>query len=166
MRFAFYLIGNRDRNGVIDGVSIRYGGSAVSGTDTSVVVMAEQLVLLGHDAVVACERPPAEGGRNVRGVRYTDLDFSDLGDRERSFDVFVNTLWFQRYEEDLVGRVEVTRAVVQWCHMQYVYGADECARFCRARGLRIRVAAPSAWCMEKLKPTLDAQFGQCVAVFR
>lgn len=154
MRIAFYVNGNRDRNGPIDGVSIRHGGSATSGTDTSAVVMAEQLAMLGHEVVVASERPPPAPSRTVRGVRYTDLAFSDMGE-ERTFDVFVNTLWFQRYEEDLADTIEVTRAVVQWCHMQYVYGVGEMAAYCAKRGLALGVVAPSEWALRHLLPTVE-----------
>ena len=159
MRIVFHVFANGSRNGPIDGDSVRTGGAAVSGTDTSTVVLAERLAALGHDVVVASERPPPSSRNVVRGVRYTDIAFSDLEQAERVADVFVNTLWFDRYEEDLP--ITVTKAVVQWCHMQYIYGVDEVHRYCASRSLRMGVVSLSEWAFEKISPVLATMRERC-----
>jgi hypothetical protein len=48
MRIAFVLIGNSRRSNYLDGNTLRYGKGGGSGTDTSTIVVAEQLALHGH----------------------------------------------------------------------------------------------------------------------
>ena len=145
MRIAILVNGNGSRNGPVDGDSIRGGGVGVSGTDTSAVMLAEGLVSLGHAVTVACDlKNPI---KVVRGVRYTDLCFSDYIERP-TFEVLINTLWFDDYENlDIV----VTRAVVQWCHMQYVYGVDPVSAYAKANDLRQGVVHLSDWSREKVQ---------------
>ena len=56
MRIVFLLIGNVSRSGELTGEKIRYGGTSCSGTESSVIYVAEYLSKNGYDVTIACER--------------------------------------------------------------------------------------------------------------
>ena len=86
MRIVFTVLGNSRRSNYLDGDTLRNGNGGGSGTDTSSIVVAEQLAAQGHDVVLVSEKLEARlqeeyakkgihfnAGKKVRGVTYTDL---------------------------------------------------------------------------------------------
>jgi glycosyltransferase involved in cell wall biosynthesis len=153
MRIAFTLIGNSRRSGYLDGESLRYGGVGGSGTDTSTILVAEYLAAQGHDVVVTQDplEPPLaaalaekgvyfNSGRVVNGVQYCDIEFT--GVENKAFDVLVNSLWFQDYE---TLPITVSKAVIYWCHMQWIYGIGELLQYAKARNLALGFVHISEW---------------------
>ena len=153
MRIVFTLIGNSRRSGYLDGHSMRYGGVGGSGTDTSTILVAEYLASQGHEVVVTLdklephlEKQHAESGRHfdsgriVNGVQYCDLDFTHV--ENKTFDVLINSLWLHNYDE---LPITVTRAVIYWCHMQWIYGIDEVAAFAKKHNLALGFVHISNW---------------------
>lgn len=153
MRIAFILIGNSRRSGYLDGHTLRYGGSGGSGTDTSTILVAEQLAAAGHEVVVTSDKlEPAleeehakagrhfDSGRVVNGVRYCDIDFT--GVENRDFDVLVNSLWFQDYDK---LPITVSKAVIYWCHMQWIYGHHELVAYAKSNNLALGFVHISEW---------------------
>jgi glycosyltransferase involved in cell wall biosynthesis len=153
MRIAFTLIGNSRRSGYLDGESMRYGGVGGSGTDTSTILVAEYLAAQGHEVVVTqdplepklAEEQAAKGryfnsGRVVNGVQYCDIEFT--GVENKSFDVLVNSLWFQDYE---TLPITVSKAVIYWCHMQWIYGIGELIQYAKTRNLALGFVHISEW---------------------
>jgi glycosyltransferase involved in cell wall biosynthesis len=153
MRIAFILIGNSRRSGYLDGETLRYGGAGGSGTDTSTILVAEQLAAAGHEVVVtsdklepALEARYAETGRHfnsgrvVNGVQYCDIEFN--GVENRAFDVLVSSLWFQAYEQ---LPITVSKAVIYWCHMQWIYGIGELVQYAKTHNLALGFVHISQW---------------------
>jgi hypothetical protein len=143
----FVLVGNEGRAGPVNGYTIRDAVGA-SGTDQSVVLVAEQLARRGWRAVVASPNSGAcAAGAAVNGVVYTDLQLT--GVHEREFAVLVNSLWVG---DPARLPATITRAVVSWCHCPYVYARRELRAYlaAAARGggcgrLRYGVVYPSEW---------------------
>jgi hypothetical protein len=153
MRIAFILIGNSRRSGYLDGETLRYGGAGGSGTDTSTILVAEQLAALGHDVVVTSDKlePALEqsyaakgqhfnSGRIVNGVQYCDIEFNGVANRE--FDVLVSSLWFHDYDS---LPITVTKAIVYWCHMQWIYGVGEIHTYANKHNLAVGIVHISEW---------------------
>jgi len=153
MRIAFILIGNSRRSNYLDGDTLRYGMGGGSGTDTSTIVVAEQLAANGHEVVVTSDKlEPAleesyaqEGihfnpGKRVRGVYYTNQDFENIVNRD--FDVVISSLWFQDYDK---LPITVSKAIIYWCHMQWIYGIDHIIKYAKTNNLKLGFVNISPW---------------------
>jgi glycosyltransferase involved in cell wall biosynthesis len=153
MRIAFVVIGNSRRSNYLNGDTLRYGGGGGSGTDTSSIIVAEYLASQGHEVVFASEKlEPAldaklndmgqgfVSGKNVRGVTYCDMEFNGVENKE--FDILINSLWYHNY----IGLpIKITKAVIYWCHMQWVYGIGELSDYCKDNNLAIGFVHISEW---------------------
>lgn len=153
MRIAFTVLGNSRRSNYLDGETIRYGNGAGSGTDGSSIIVAEQLAALGHTVVVTTEKlePQLEKdyakkginfnpGKKVRGVTYTNFEFDGVDNRE--FDILVNSLWFADYDK---LPIKVTKALIYWCHMQWIYGIGETLKYVKDNNLKLGYVHISDW---------------------
>ena len=153
MRIAFILIGNSRRSNYLNGETLRYGGGGGSGTDTSTILVAEHLASQGHDVVIVTDKlePLLEQkyasdgkffpkGDIIRGVQYTDIEFNHIENKE--FDVLVNSLWFQDYEK---LPIKVTKSLIYWCHMQWIYGIDETVQYAEKNNLSLGFVNISNW---------------------
>jgi len=153
MRIVFTVIGNSRRSNYLNGHNLRYGDAGGSGTDTSSILVAEYLAKIGHDVVYAFERlePLLEKkytdagnifipGTQVNGVTYTYLDFEGIENLE--FDVWINMLWFHEYDK---LPITVTKSIVYWSHMQWLYGAGSIVDFAKKNNLTIGIVHISEW---------------------
>lgn len=136
---VFILTGNEHRNGAVNGYTIRQGTGA-SGTDWTTILVAEHLAKVGHRVVIASPNG-GEPGSIINFVTYTNLAFDRINDR--TFDVMVNTLWF----EDFASLpINITRAVVSWLHCPYLYGFTPLQTLIRNNNLRYGIVHLSNWC--------------------
>lgn len=153
MRIVFILIGNSRRSNYLDGNTLRYGRGGGSGTDTSTIVVAEQLAALGHEVVVTSDKlePILEAqyakqgiffnpGKKVKGVIYTNIDFENV--ENKAFDIIVSSLWFHDYEK---LPITVSKAIIYWNHMQWVYGIEEIIRYASKHNLKLGFVNISQW---------------------
>jgi glycosyltransferase involved in cell wall biosynthesis len=148
MKILFLLVGNKPRSNILNGDTIRYGGASSSGTDSSCILVAEYLASCGHDVTIALEC----GGKGIcRGVRYTNLDFSEIKNEE--FDVLVNSLWFEGYKG---LPFKVKKAVIYWFHLAWMYGIRELIEFAKENSLDVGMVHVSNW---ELGHTKEAERG-------
>jgi hypothetical protein len=153
MRIVFILIGNSRRSNYLDGDTIRYGKGGGSGTDGSTIIIAEQLAKAGHEVVITSDKLEpllertyaAQGlhfnaGKTVRGVIYTDILFEGVENRE--FDILISSLWFHDYAK---LPIKVNKAIIYWCHMQWIYGIDEILKFASDNKLKLGFVHISEW---------------------
>ena len=153
MRIAFVVIGNSRRSNYLNGDTIRYGGGGGSGTDTSSILIAEYLAKRGHEVVFATEKlepqidqrliSQGEGfvsGKTIRGVTYCDMQFTNIENKE--FDILVNSLWFSDYKK---LPIKVTKSLIYWSHMQWIYGIDEMSIYCKDNNLSLGFVHISEW---------------------
>lgn len=153
MRIAFITIGNSRRSNYLNGDTIRSGGGGASGTDTTNIIVAEQLAKHGYEVVVATEElEPAlvakytsEGklhssNKKIRGVQYCNLNFDGVENKE--FDILHTCLWFKDYE---TLPIKITKAVIYHSHMQWIYSISEILKFVRSNNLKLGFANISEW---------------------
>jgi len=153
MRIAFIVIGNSRRSNYLNGYNLRYGGGGGSGTDSSSVLVAEYLAKQGHEVVfVADELEPgliqhyAEMGRTYipgeefYGVKYTNSNFDGIENKE--FDILVSMLWFHDYNK---LPITVTKSIIYWSHMQWIYGIDEIVNYATDNKLSLGFVHISEW---------------------
>lgn len=148
MRIAFYVIGNEKRSGPLTGDNIRYNGSSASGTDTSSILVAEQLALYGHEVVIACENTNV--GETNRGVTYTNLNFDKIDNR--NFDILVSMLWVEDYDSI---PITVSRALIYWSHMQWVYSIDNIRKYVEDHNLNFAAVHVSEWEQSHTQANMD-----------
>lgn len=80
----------------LNGENIRYeNGKGVSGTEQSMIIVAEQLAKHGHTCTIAF--PKADNGVTYRGVLYIDL-FSYWDKPKIKVDMIIITGWLKRFE--------------------------------------------------------------------
>jgi glycosyltransferase involved in cell wall biosynthesis len=153
MRIAFIVIGNSRRSNYLNGHNLRYGGGGGSGTDTSSILVAEYLAKQGHEVVFVADRlePRLEqdykekgiqyvpGGESY-GVKYTNIDFEGIENKE--FDILVSMLWFHEYEK---LPIKVTRSIIYWSHMQWVYSIDQIIKYTKDNNLSLGFVHISEW---------------------
>ncbi|MBM4225292.1 MAG: hypothetical protein FJ167_11020, partial [Gammaproteobacteria bacterium] len=153
MRIVFTVIGNSRRSNYLNGDTLRYQGGGGSGTDTSSIVVAEYLASQGHEVVFVTEElePKLEEiykslgrdntpGKKVRGVIYTNLNFDGVENKE--FDILINSLWFSKYKE---LPITVTKALIYWNHMQWIYGIQEMIDYSKENNLKLGFVNISEW---------------------
>lgn len=153
MRIVFTVIGNSRRSNYLNGDTLRYQGGGGSGTDTSSIVVAEYLASQGYEVVLVTDslEPKLEEiykslGRNytpgmkVRNVIYTNLNFDGVENKE--FDVLINSLWFHKYKE---LPIKITKALIYWNHMQWVYGFHEIIEYVKENNLKLGFVNISEW---------------------
>jgi glycosyltransferase involved in cell wall biosynthesis len=153
IRIAFITIGNSRRSNYLNGDTIRSGGGGASGTDTTNIIVAEQLAKHGYEVVVATEElEPAlvakytsEGklhssNKKIRGVQYCNLNFDGVENKE--FDILHTCLWFKDYD---TLPIKITKAVIYHSHMQWIYSISEILRFVRTNNLKLGFANISEW---------------------
>jgi hypothetical protein len=153
MRIAFVVIGNSRRSNYLNGYNLRYGGGGGSGTDTSTVLVAEHLAKQGHEVVYAVDeleelleaRYKEEGrvntlGKEFYGVKYTNKAFDGIDNKV--FDILISMLWFQEYEE---LPITVTKALIYWSHMQWIYGTPNLIDYVKKHKLVFGVIHISKW---------------------
>lgn len=153
MRILFTVIGNGRRSNYLNGDTIRTGGGGASGTDTSNILVAEYLATLGHEVVYCSDKlepaleqelrnkginPPT--GEKIRNVHYTDIQLSGIDNRV--FDIWVNNLWFDNYES---VPVKITRGLIYWSHMQWLYGYDQIRDYVLKNNLKFGLVNISLW---------------------
>jgi len=153
MRILFTVIGNSRRSNYLNGDTIRTGGGGASGTDTSNILIAEYLANLGHEIVYCSDKlepaleqklrekginPPA--GESIRKVQYTDIQLTGIDNRE--FDIWINNLWFDEYEKI---PVKITRGLIYWSHMQWLYGYDRIRDYVLKNNLKFGLVNISLW---------------------
>lgn len=138
MRIAFLVIGNGSRNGTITGKNIRHNGASCSGTESSVIYVAEYLSKIGHEVTIAlevCETPERSDG-----VLYTNFSFD--GDELKEYDVLVSCLWFDKYD---TLPIKVTKSIVYWYHLAWGYAMHEIVNFAQKNNLNIGTVSVSQW---------------------
>lgn len=153
MRLVFIVIGNSRRNNYLNGITIKSGGGGASGTDTSNILVAEYLANNGHEVVYCSEKlePALEeklklqginqpAGEKVNGVRYTDLELTGI--ENRTFDILVSNLWYHDYE---IFPAKITRGLIYWSHMQWIYGMGEITSYVNNNNLKLGLVHISRW---------------------
>lgn len=141
MKIVFLLVGTEGRPKALNGESIRYGQAPASGTDQSVIMVAEYLASTGHDVTVALEKTDKEP---CRGVKYTDFTYTGLIDEE--VDILVSALWYTGYD---TLPFKVTKGLIYWYHMAWVYGIDEMIAYCNANNLKMGFVNISDWARDQ-----------------
>ena len=153
MRIAFIVIGNSRRSNYLNGYNLRYGSGGGSGTDTSSVLVAEYLAKQGHEVVFVAdkleprleEEYKAKGrvytpGEEFYGVKYTNIEFEGIDNKE--FDILISMLWFHDYDK---LPITVTKSLIYWSHMQWVYGIDQITNFVKNNNLSLGFVHISDW---------------------
>jgi glycosyltransferase involved in cell wall biosynthesis len=164
MRIAFIVIGNSRRSNYLNGHTLRYGNGGGSGTDGSSILMAEYLAKQGHEVVFVADRlePRLEEeykargityvpGREFYGVKYTNIEFEGIENRE--FDILVSMLWFHDYKS---LPITVTKSVIYWSHMQWVYGIEEIVNYVKDNNLSLGFVHISEWEKNMTKNIVDS----------
>ena len=153
MRIALIVIGNSRRSNYLNGYNLRYGSGGGSGTDTSSVLVAEYLAKQGHDVVFVADKLEDKleleykqkgrvytPGEEFYGVKYTNVDFDGIENRE--FDILISMLWFQDYDK---LPITVTKGLIYWSHMQWIYGIDQVKNYVRDNNLSLGFVHISEW---------------------
>lgn len=160
MKIVFVVLGNSRRSNYLNGHTLRYGGGGGSGTDSSSIVVAEYLAKSGHQVVFAFERlekqleaslDKFEPGTEVNGVKYTYID-SFEGIDDLNFDVLISSLWFNEYKK---LPIKVSKGLVYWSHMQWVYGVDEIVDYVKSNNLQFSFVNISLWQKEMVQNNIN-----------
>lgn len=164
MRFCFIVIGNSRRSNYLNGDTIRYGNGGGSGTDGSSILVSEYLASKGHEVVFVFddlepqlleEYGHFDYGKTIRGVQYTNKSFDGIDNLE--FDILVNSLWFHDYES---LPITVTKSLIYWCHMQWIYGINESINYAKKNNLKLGFVHISDWESQMTQPVVNTAISQ------
>lgn len=137
MKIVFLLVGTEGRPKILNGDTIRYGQAPASGTDQSVIMVSEYLTSKGHDVTIVLDKTNKE---TCRDVKYTDFSYDGLIDQE--VDILVSALWFDKYKDI---PFKVTKGLIYWYHMAWVYCINEMIDFCNEHNLKMGFVNVSKW---------------------
>jgi glycosyltransferase involved in cell wall biosynthesis len=152
MRILFIVIGNSRRSNYLNGYNLRYGGGGGSGTDSSSILVAEYLSKFGNEVVICTDaleknleeeyskKNKYELGDKYYGVQYTNINLD--GVENKTFDILVSMLWFEDYDK---LPIKVTKSIIYWSHMQWIYGVDSIVNYALKNDLSIRIVHISKW---------------------
>ncbi len=138
MRIAFLLPGNVNRSGQLSGYNIRYGGTASSGTESSVIYVAEYLAEHGYEVVVSSEG--CEHTIIDKNVTYTNYNFDYLDNK--NFDILISCLWFENYD---TLPITVNLGVIYWYHLAWGYSLVELRNYAIKNKLKVGAVSVSKW---------------------
>ena len=147
MKIVFLLPGTDHRKGVLNGQNIR-DKVACSGTDTSVILIAEYLAEIGHDVTIVLDKTDKKPCNNVK---YTDFTYSGIASE---VDVVVATLWFADesdtflpFKQDYNGMpFKVNKTLVYWQHLPWLYGYNAILEYLNKNTqLNFQLVSPSIW---------------------
>lgn len=136
MKVVFLVPGSEGRPRPINGETIRYGNAPSSGTEQSVILVAEYLASTGNDVTVVIHKTDYA---TVNNVKYTDFSYSNI---DQEVDILVTMLWFDKYVEI---PFKVTKKVIHWFHMAWGYGIQEIKTYCIDNNLPLILVNPSAF---------------------
>jgi len=166
VRILFTLLGNSRRSNYLTGDTIRNGGGGASGTDTSTILVAEHLASKGHEVVIVSDELEPQLENNLRkngstfqwgtvsnGVTYSNFKFENV--ENKTFDILVNSLWFHNYEN---LPVTITKGLIYWCHMQWLYGMGEIINYVNKHNLKLGIVNISNWEKSCTEPIVQAIF--------
>jgi GR25 family glycosyltransferase involved in LPS biosynthesis/glycosyltransferase involved in cell wall biosynthesis len=137
MKVVFLLPGTEGRPKCINGDTIRSSGASSSGTDQSVIIVAEYLAKRGHDVTIVLDKTDK---LPCRGVKYTDFTYEGLHNID--VDVLISTLWFTDYKN---LPFDVKKGLIYWYHMAWVYGIREIIDYCTEKNIQLAFVNPSKW---------------------
>lgn len=173
MRIAFILIGNSRRSNYLNGSTLRHGGGGGSGTDTSTILVAEYLANQGNEVVIVTDKLEdqleisyKQSGKNYTpgethyGVKYTNINFEGI--ENKNFDILVSMLWFEDYH---LLPIKVTKSIVYWSHMQWIYGTQKIVNYAKQNNLSIGLVHISDWeekMNESVFPYIKSQVTNCI----
>lgn len=137
MRIVFLLVGTEGRPKILNGDTIRTGNAPSSGTDQSVIMVSEYLASNGHDVTIVLHKTDK---KTCNGVNYTDFSYDTLVGL--NVDILVSALWFDKYNEIPFN---VTKGLIYWYHMAWVYSIDEMIEFSNKHNLKMGFVNVSRW---------------------
>jgi glycosyltransferase involved in cell wall biosynthesis len=138
MKIVFILVGTEGRPKILNGDTIREGKAPASGTDQSVIMIAEYLATKGHDVTIVLDKTDRQ---KCRGVSYDDFDYkSFIG--QGDVDILITALWFDKYDKI---PFKVTKGLLYWYHMAWVYCINEMIDFCNTHKLKMGFVNISKW---------------------
>ena len=142
MRIAFILPGTEGREKSLNGDSIRNGGASCSGTDQSVIFVAEYLTKEGHDVVISLDKIETnEIGSYSNNVQYTDRAFEKI--ENKNFDILIACLWTDNYKN---LPIKVSKSLIYWYHLAWGYSMSEILDYANENNLTFGMVSPSKWC--------------------
>lgn len=141
MKIVFILVGNVSRSGPLNGYTIRYGGSSSSGTESSIIYVAEYLSKNNYDVTIALEKCDTPNLTN--GVFYTNLNFDGVSNK--TYDILVSCLWFGNYNE---LPIKVNVGLIYWYHLAWGYGYNEIINYVKANNIKLGSVSVSKWAYE------------------
>ena len=164
MRIAVIVIGNSRRSNYLNGQTFRYGNAGGSGTDGSSILVSEYLAKQGHEVVFVTDKlePQLESqyksrgieyipGKEYYGVKYTNIEFDGIENKE--FDILISMLWFHDYKS---LPIKVTKSVIYWSHMQWIYGIEELINYVKDNNLSLGFIHISEWEKEMTKNIVES----------
>lgn len=142
MRIAFILPGTEGREKSLNGESIRNGGASCSGTDQSVIFVAEYLAKDGHDIVISLDKiEENEVASCTNNVQYTNRLFEKI--ENKNFDILVTCLWTGDYKN---LPIKVSKSLIYWYHLAWGYAMHEILDYANENNLTFGMVCPSKWC--------------------
>jgi putative sugar O-methyltransferase len=161
-KIVFLIPGTEIRPKILNGDTIRYGGAPSSGTDQSVIMVAEYLAKNNYDVTIVLENTDK---KQCRGVKYTAFDYEGLVDSEVDF--LVSCLWFTDYDKI---PFKVTTGLIYWYHMAWAYGIYEMIQYVNKYNLKFSCVNISNWSYNQTKEiilnnfTKETQFHKSVII--
>ena len=73
-------------------------------------------------------------------MKYTNLNFDGI--ENKTFDILVSMLWFHDYK---TLPITVTKSLIYWSHMQWIYGINEITDFAKENNLSLGFVHISDW---------------------
>jgi|LauGreDrversion4_2_1035121.scaffolds.fasta_scaffold01389_11 glycosyl transferase family 25 len=151
MKIAFVLPGTEGREKSLNGNSIRIGGASCSGTDQSVIFVAEYLAKAGHDVVISLDKiEENEISSYSNNVQYTNRLFEKIEDK--NFDILIVCLWMGDYKN---LPIKVSKSLIYWYHLAWGYGMPEILDYANQNNLKFGMVYPSEWCGSHINSDWD-----------
>lgn len=157
MKIAFLVPGTEGRPLPINGHTTRYGNAPCSGTEQSVILVAEYLAKNGYDITIVIDKTDFE---TVNNVKYTDFSYKGM---PGEIDVLVTMLYFAEYDK---LPFKVNNKVIHWFHMAWGYGIRELNLYCKTNNLPLKLVNPSAFAQFHNTYSYELHHGENVDVSR
>ena len=138
----FILTGNNHRNGIVDGKSIRTGGIGCSGTEQSMIILAEFLAKNNFKIYIANNYNNYEKLKKINNVYYTNYELNNIATKH--FDYVITYPWI----DDTLIKIPIfgtVKKIILWMQTIYISNVKIIHQFMKERQAKLYVINPSVY---------------------
>lgn len=147
----FIITGNYNRSNIVDGISIRTGNVGSSGTEQSVIIVAEELVKYDYNTYIVSNS--THMGKTINGVMYTNFNLDNIDNKH--FDYVITFPWINDVLSEIPIYGHVTKLFL-WMQTIGVHNMNIINDFLNKKHALLQLIVPSNYVNKIIKSNVKS----------